>query len=295
MKKILFCALFVCALPLASAWGQNQATVDDVAQRIERLEREIDDLRAIAYGGQGIASQNGQSSGPQRTVGDPSLSRVLVRLDQLEAEIRSLTGQVEELNFKVQQSAAEIQSLSQDTDYRLQALEGGNGPLMAQRTSPAMSQVQTDRVDERTYTSGSNGGSAMGVGPGTGDFKNQYDSALTHLKKGEHEQAEASLKQFIADHGDTELASNAQYWLGESYYVREMYRDAAASFLEGVRKFPDGKKAPDSMLKLGMSLAALGQVKEACTTFTEIPRRYPSASQTIIQRSRNERAKAGCS
>jgi len=288
MKKILFCALFVCALPMTSAWGQNRATVDDMTQRIERLEREIDDLRAIAYGADGMSGR--ETSGPQQTVGDPSLSRVLVRLDQLEAEIRTLTGLVEELNFKVQQSASELQSLSQDTDYRLQALEGGNPASMGQRSPSVMNQVESNVVDVPDYSV-----QPQGIGATSGDFKEQYDSALTHLKKGEHDQAEASLKQFIADHGDTELASNAQYWLGESYYVREMYRDAAASFLEGVRKFPDGKKAPDSMLKLGMSLAALGQVKEACTTFTEIPRRYPSASQTIIQRSRNERAKAGCS
>ena len=70
---------------------------------------------------------------------------------------------------------------------------------------------------------------------------------------------------------------------------------AAAAFLTGLKKYPKSTKAPDSMLKLGMTLAEMGQKKEACAALADIPNRYPSASLAIKQRAQKERQRVGCS
>ena len=106
----------------------------------------------------------------------------------------------------------------------------------------------------------------------------QYDYALSlMLKKQDFDSAERALKEFVDRYPSDPLTGNAQYWLGETYYVRKSYQDAAFAFAEGFQKFPKSNKAPDSLLKLGMSLAQLDKRREACTAFSppadQVPRR----------------------
>ncbi len=284
--KFSIASLFV-ATSLGGAFAQS-IPVDNATllQRIEQLENDLAVLRGNTPPGVNVVS--GTEGAPQSMVpvGSQAVAQLSVRMDQLEYEMRQLTGTLEQVNHKTDQLNRELGSLSEDTDYRLRAVESGQ-PINA--NGPAITPISPSQSVE-PQSLGTIPLSALG-----GDSKDQYDSALSYLKQGEHEQAEAALKQFLTDHEDNDLAGNAQYWLGESYYVRQMYREAATAFLDGVRKYPDGSKAPDSMLKLGMSLNALGQTKEACTTLSEISRRYPSASQTIQQRAKIERTRAGCS
>lgn len=126
------------------------------------------------------------------------------------------------------------------------------------------------------------------------DPKTAYDQSYRYVLRGQFDQAEVSLRQFMAQYPNDPLASNAQYWLGESLYARGKYRNAADAFLKGYSDYPDGAKAPDSLYKLGMSLKELGQADAACSTFSEIGRRYPRASQAVLERTRNELQKIGC-
>ena len=88
--------------------------------------------------------------------------------------------------------------------------------------------------------------------------------------------------------------ANAQYWLGETYYVRGQYKNAADAFLKGYKKYKSGEKAPDTLLKLGMSLAELGQKDAACSTFNELKTKYPRAPEHIGEEAKAWRKKAGC-
>ncbi|MEE9480207.1 MAG: tetratricopeptide repeat protein, partial [Kiloniellales bacterium] len=87
---------------------------------------------------------------------------------------------------------------------------------------------------------------------------------------------------------------NAKYWLGETHYVRGQYHDAAITFAEGYQQYPTSKKAPDNLLKLGKSLAALGETTDACGTYSELTRRFPNASATILQQADQERRRLAC-
>ena len=106
--------------------------------------------------------------------------------------------------------------------------------------------------------------------------------------------AEAALRSFIQAHPKHELSGNAQYWLGETYYVRKNYEDAVVAYLEGYQKYPKNQKAPDNLLKLGMSLANLGKKQEACATFTQLRQKFPKARSTIRKTAASQRKKLGC-
>ena len=103
--------------------------------------------------------------------------------------------------------------------------------------------------------------------PGTP--KSQYEYAVSlMLKQQNFSRAEKALMAFLEKHPQDDLASNAQYWLGETYYVRKNYQDAAFAFAEGYQRYPKSRKAPDNLLKLGMSLSRMNKREEACTAFS---------------------------
>ena len=127
-----------------------------------------------------------------------------------------------------------------------------------------------------------------------GSETEQYQYAMAFLRKGQYEQATSALSAFVAAHPRGQLASNALYWLAESYYARGLFDQAAVHFAEGYQKFPDGAKGPDSLLKLGMSLGRLNKRAEACTTLAELRRRYPDAPVNIQSGAKAARDRFGC-
>ncbi len=127
-----------------------------------------------------------------------------------------------------------------------------------------------------------------------GPPRNRYEFARSLLKRARYDEAESAFRQFIAAHGDDPLAGNAQYWLAETFYVRGRYEESAKTYLDGYQKFPEGVKAPDNLLKLGVSLARLGDNAEACTAFDKLAESFPDAIQPIKQRAQRERARITC-
>ena len=129
--------------------------------------------------------------------------------------------------------------------------------------------------------------------PGTP--QSQYDYALSlMLKQQDFARAEQALKAFVRQHPQDKLTGNAQYWLGETYYVRRSYQDAAFAFAEGYQKYPKSGKAPDSLLKLGMSLSRMEKLREACTAFSRFLSKYPKANARLKARIDRERRQAKC-
>lgn len=129
--------------------------------------------------------------------------------------------------------------------------------------------------------------------PGTP--QEQYDYAFGILRQADYGRAEKALRLFLEDHSADDLAGNAQYWLGETFYVRGDYETAAVEFLSGYQTYPSSSKAPDNLLKLGLSMARLGQTDGACTALSRLATEYPSANDTIRRRAQTERARLQCS
>lgn len=130
--------------------------------------------------------------------------------------------------------------------------------------------------------------------PASGGARTAYDTAYATLMRGDYSGAETGFRTFLATYPRDRLAPDAQYWLGESLYSQARYRDAADAFLKSYSDNPETPKAPDSLLKLGLSLEGLGEKDAACTTFSELLSKYPKASRTLRDRARSEMQAAGC-
>jgi len=127
-----------------------------------------------------------------------------------------------------------------------------------------------------------------------GSPKDQYDYAFDLLKRAEYAQAEQALRQFVTTYPADALAGNAQYWLAETFYVRNNYTEAAAQFLKGYETYPQSPKAADNLFKLGLTLTILGKVQEACAAYKHFDHDYASAAGALKRRVVDERQRLGC-
>lgn len=121
-----------------------------------------------------------------------------------------------------------------------------------------------------------------------------YQQAYDQILAGDYASAEAGFRQFAEQYPSDPRAADAQFWLGESLRGQERYADAVEVFLDGTKTYGDSDKAPDMMLKLGTTLAAMGQKDVACETLRAIPDRYPGTSDAFSARLSQERAGASC-
>ena len=128
----------------------------------------------------------------------------------------------------------------------------------------------------------------------TGDARADYETAYGYIAGRHYEQAEMSLRQFIQSHPRDAQVPSATYWLGESYLQRNRNREAAEQFLKVSTDYARSPQAPDAMLKLGISLNALGAREQACATLAELERKFPSAAQGVRQSVVREQKRARC-
>jgi tol-pal system protein YbgF len=130
--------------------------------------------------------------------------------------------------------------------------------------------------------------------PSTEDPEELYRTSYELILSGDYAVAEEGFRDHIARFPSDPRTADAHFWLGEAQLGQQKYREAAQSFLAANRDFPDSRKAPDALLKLGVSLAAMDQRDVACATLAEVGKRYPKASPAILDRARQEQAKASC-
>ena len=105
--------------------------------------------------------------------------------------------------------------------------------------------------------------------------RHHYNEAFRLLNQNRYEDAETAFIKFTKQYGDDPLIGNAYYWLGETYYIRKDYTQAADNFRQGYQALPDGPKAPDNLLKLAMTLKALDRISDACTIVEQIDKKIP--------------------
>ena len=135
---------------------------------------------------------------------------------------------------------------------------------------------------------------AVNVALPDGTPKEQYEFAFEFLKRQDYPKAEVTLRDFLKKHPKDPLAGNAQYWLGETYYVRGDFQQAAVEFMAGYQNYPKTNKGPDNLLKLGMSMAKLNQTQGACTALGRISKDYSDAPDTVVKSAKAERTRLKC-
>ena len=113
------------------------------------------------------------------------------------------------------------------------------------------------------------------------DAKEQFKSAVAAYKAGQYADAEALFKAYIdANKGATNIP-DAVFYIGETYMQRARPREAAEQYLRVSTDYPKSARAPESMVRLGLALAKLGNNEQACATFAEVGRRYPTAPAAV--------------
>lgn len=130
--------------------------------------------------------------------------------------------------------------------------------------------------------------------PATDDPEELYRTSYEFILSGDYAMAEEGFRDHMARFPTDQRRADAQFWLGEALLGQQKYREAAQTFLAANRDFPDARKAPDALLKLGISLVAMDQRDVACATLAEVGRRYPQASTAILERAKQEQARASC-
>ena len=124
--------------------------------------------------------------------------------------------------------------------------------------------------------------------------RDTYDLAYGYLVRKDYSVAEDNFRSFLRKYPSDRLVAEANYWLGESLFQRQRFREAAESFLTVSTKFEKSTKAPDALVRLGQSLAALKEKDAACATFVEVGRKYPRAALTVKQAVEREQKRVHC-
>jgi tol-pal system protein YbgF len=308
-------AVFLCGLSLCLVAGARAQTGNDLRpllDRLDRLERDMNLLQRQVYRGTGPVG----APVPMSPTDAQAAVNSEVRFSQIDDQMRSLTGQIEEITYSVAQMKRRLDTLASDIDQRLSALE--HGPTAGVGAAAAAPGVPDPRAlaaapkgaganpaepASQSGVLGQIGGdqaaaaatrAAAPAAAPSGTPQEQYNYAFGLLRQANYPAAEQSLRAFVQRYPNDPLAGNAQYWLGETYYVRQDYNNAATVFAEGYQKYPKGGKAADDLLKLGMSLGQLGQKADACRAFARLDRDFPGAPSNVKERAADEKKRLAC-
>lgn len=264
------------ALPLSSYAQTTKKRLDIIEKQLKAVQRKVftpgnrfvqeetAEEPAVASGGGG---------------GGVLLADIEARLSQMETQLRQLTGRIEEGNFQVTKLKQKMDIMARDYEFRLVQLEK-SGSAVSATTRPEATAVVTPQK------------SAQDILP-AGSQQQQYSYAQKLVTKGQYAKAEAALTEFLKRYPEAELAGNAQFWLGQTYYVRKMYTRATRAFLEGYNNYPKSPKSPAALLKIGMSLYAMGEKADACDAYRELASRFPASMESQRKRPPQEK-RAGC-
>lgn len=268
----LACMTLISALP---ASAQNWSDSDE---RLSRLEDEVNSLRQRGAGGGGTGMNS------------VAASQLDARLTQLETQVRDLTGQIERSQYQSLQNQNRLERLAQDIEVRFQEMQRMQAQAAVTAPTPAPAAAEAPATDDAETAP------AAAAKPAASSAAAQeiYDEGFSKLRQADYAGAEKSFRKFLDGHADHQLAGNASYWLGETYYVRGKFKEAAVTFADGYQKYPKNSKAPDNLLKLAMALGNLGSKDDACLTLGELKTKYPSAAPTIRTRADQERKKLAC-
>lgn len=228
---------------------------------------------SVALGAAGLAgtpalADSGSSGQPMRLAqnnGGQNLFNLYQQIQQLQAQVRQLNGEVDTLKYKLKQNEQGQRDLYKNLDKRLSKLENGGG---------SSSDGTSDQSGGGQAGSDDYGSGASNVDSAT---QSAYMDGFSKLKNGQYDAAIASLKKFVSQHPDSSLTDNAWYWLGEANYVQQNLGDAENAFDAVVNKFKNSPKVPASLYKIGLIQAAQNQTDNAKATLSRVIDQYPDS------------------
>ena len=310
-KFLLLISIFLFFANISFA---QQDKMNELLDRLEKIQKDIQTLEKAVY------SKNAALPSDNVVVNE-ALTRQLAKISELEKQIQQMTSKFEENNYKLQQLSDRLNKVSNDSQLRFQQLE--NNKVISEKVSapkevilektPAVKKKETNIlnseevdkeeenvVQEKPVQSENIKLKEKVNKPKTKilpkvSIAEQYKYAMNIMKSGDFEKAEIAFKEFVDTHSKHELAGSAQFWYGETFYIRQLYEDAAAAFLDGYQKYPNSPKASENLLKLGVTLAELGEIEQGCKMIINLKKAYPKTDAAILQKSSYEKKRFNCS
>lgn len=288
------------AAPAAALTGEAA-----LRQRIEQLEEQLVEMQvtvgtldSLAKGG------NASSSGVYRGgAASEATGADAGRIAALETQVRALATQVDQLSQQLRQANARGAAAAPMTPA------APSVPVATANAAIAGQPDNSDPIGRLVYNGSAAANPAAGIvqqgataaasmppaSASDASAKGAYETAYGYLLQQDFAAAEGAFDDFLKRYPSDPLAGNAQYWLGETYFARGQFKPAASAFLKVSQAFPRSAKAPDSLLKLAMSLDKLGAKDAACASYADLNAKFPNAPGHVKNRADTERRRLGCS
>lgn len=297
MMKSRYLLLLTLPLLLPALPAFAQQTVQQVEGRVKKLESEMRAVQRKVFPGGSKEYFEAEIQAPAAPVTAPGvpasnpLSDLSRRVDSLENQLTTMTGQLEENSFKVRQLEAALEKFKTDAEFRLTTLEGGAPPA-----APGEAGVfPPPGAPTAPATTPSQVAAAPAAAPLTPE--QEYSAAYGLVTAKNYPAAEKALSAFIAKNPKHARASNAQYWLGRTYFAQNQPVQAARTLLENYQKRPEGERASESLLWLGKSLMAFSPPSpaKACEAYDQLEQSYgKKLSQSLRTQLVDARSAARC-
>ena len=315
IKKVLT-IFFISLLVISSQYLQaeeEEILLQSINDQIQVLTKDLKTLEKAVYKKSDVISAGNQTSlSPSNGLNEDIMTKHLLKLNEIEDQFRELTNKFEEVNFKLDKLSSRVTKIQSDTQLRFSDLENQDIEIKkTKKNLPGTSKpndfganpgYSVSNLPEKQETSSiESAQTVITESPEKKESllpdkppKEQYEFAVSFMKIGDYETAEFALKEFIQKNKDHDLAGNAQYWYGETFRIRQLYSDAATAYLDGYQNYPKSKKAPDNLLKLGITMVQLGEKDQGCKMIISLKKEYPKASKSVLQKAQYEQKKFKC-
>jgi tol-pal system protein YbgF len=318
-KKFLFIKILILLnlLFTQSLFADNH----NIYETLELIQKDIKTLEKAVYSGSIEINNNTSNLSNFDNNSEDVLTRHLLKLSEIENQFQQLTNKFEEINFKLDKLSNRLSKVQADNQVRFQDLEavfnsgeavqnitknttqenilpGSSTPqdLGSVSYKDTLSNETTQKIESVETTASivtETFQAEEKILPNETPDK-QYEFATSFLKVGDYPTAERAFREFVLSNPEHQLAGNAQYWYAETFRIRQLYTDAAAAYLEGYQKYPQGEKAPVNLLKLGVSMVQIGEKDQGCKMINGVEKQYPKANQSVIQKAKYESQKFEC-
>lgn len=299
-------AALVLLLPASSALAQRQPPSPE--QRIQRLERQVDEMQRRVFPKGRPADTAGYSDDPAAT--QSSVITLNQRLDALERQMTDLLRQSEENSNHLRSLETGIGQLKSDQEQRIQALEqrmtaaetapaaGAPTGDAAVTTAPAKPKPKPTPTPPKTTADASpaaNPGTDV-TAAATDPGEDAYSEGFHLWEAGKYDEAISTLKSFVAAYPKHKRVSYANNLIGRALLDKGDARAAAQALLANYRNDPGGDRAPDSLFYLGQALTKLGQPGQACKAYAELDAVYGSKVRPDLKKLETDaKSQAQCS
>ncbi len=230
------------------------------------------------------------------------MANLVIQVQELQDEVRNLRGQLEEQSRELGNLKRRQRDQYLDLDQRLSDMRNSQPVITGGQPQVAGSFVQgstelaptEDAPEVRAPLTGASTVTAItqplaqSQTPAStaAEEKAAYDRAFQSLKDLRYADAAEKFQSFLDHYPDSDYSDNAQYWLGESYYVTRNYDIALTAFQELMDRYPDSPKVPDALLKMGYTHYELKQWDSARAALTQVQDSYPNTTLARLAESR---------